>query len=86
MVNDHGTGFKSVEYTVRSHDDLFDVLIIADAGEHEVATMSGRCWTVMGCSVMFVSPLFGFRVGSVEDMYVVSGVNEVSCHRVSHVA
>ena len=73
-------------YTVGSHNDLFDVLVVTDAGEHEVAAMCCRCWTVMNGSVMFVCPLFCFCVGSVEDMYVVSSVNEVPCHRVSHVA
>ena len=84
MVDKDRARSHARESAVIAQADRAQVVVISDAGHHEIRALGGFAGGFRGLSAVFLGPGFGLGEGAVEDRYLVTGGLEMTGQREAH--
>jgi hypothetical protein len=85
VIDNHRVLAHAGEHTVVAEHDLAQVVVVADAGHHEILALGGLLWRRRAPAAELRYPFFGLGGGAVVDGDVVAALGlQMSGHRVTH--
>ena len=78
MIDEHGAAFHAAKGAGLAQRDGAQVVVIADAGEHEIGALGRRAWGRRGLAAKFVREASGFRRIAVIDRHRVARPREMT--------
>jgi hypothetical protein len=84
VIDDDAAGRNTGEDAIVAEYDRADIVVIADAGKHDVRAGGGKRRRRGAVAAMFITPALGLFRRAVIDRDLVPGLHQVPGHRVAH--
>ena len=85
MIDERGAFLHARKSAIGADRDGAQVVVVADAGHHEILAFGRGLWRRCGLALEFLGPLFGFGWRPVVHRHLVAALgDEMSCHGETH--